>query len=163
MDDVDRCTEVVTQTAGNILRYSSSVIGGTIVMLKISGSFDLMLRLGLMSSGVVLLVAPATIVQSKKKEKARAKHDEAQLETSTFAEERVSAITTVRSFAQEPFEAACFECLADRAVVVRRDLARAEGLFMATLDWTVDSPLTPRPSSRNATATPSISLCGSPS
>lgn len=135
VSDVSTCTLAITKTAGNLLRYTSSVCTGSFMIFQISGR--LLLEFAGMAFTLVPFVAGTSMWQYKKLKRARVGQDEGRVMIQGFATERLAAIKTVKAFSRESHEASTFDAIASAAAAENKTVARAEGFMFGWLDWSV--------------------------
>jgi ABC-type multidrug transport system fused ATPase/permease subunit len=95
INDVEEVEKAVTQSVGNVLRYTSSLVTGTSMILSISGGGMMLAKFAGMSMVLMPVVAIAGAKQNKKVKAARLAGDEQRVESTSFAAERLGAIQTV--------------------------------------------------------------------
>lgn len=137
LQDVDTCAKVMISSAMNLLRYTSSVVCGTVMVAQISSRATL--RFTGMTLAVVPVVAMFSAKQWKGLRRERSKDDALRVDTTAFVLERMSGIQTVRTFAREDHEVSRFTSIAEEAYRMAARVARAEAALYGTLDMMLKS------------------------
>ena len=131
----DQIATVATNTCANLLRGLSSVVGGTFMLLRISP------QLTAAAVSIVPLIGATAMIQNLGKKTRAGELQRRVDETNTWAEERLHHVKTVRVFHRESFEEKSYENLVRSVRDVAVQNARADGIFMASLNLTLTSSL----------------------
>jgi ABC-type multidrug transport system fused ATPase/permease subunit len=123
-DDIGKVSEILTTTLANTIRSACSVSFATLNMIRINPSL-----LGL-SISVVPLIGSAAVVLNKFVKKVSAKQSEVKAQASSFAEERISHIATVKTSCREADEVDRYDQLQLDAARLGRAVSLAKGTFM---------------------------------
>ncbi|CAM9550641.1 unnamed protein product [Chrysoparadoxa australica] len=134
-EDTLTAAKGVTDTLAQGVRYTSSVVNGTLFMLFLSP------KLTLISFGMVPLVGCGAMMYSKYVKRLGAQLFDVTAESAAFAEENISSHTTIQLFTLEKSaeEGYTERMEASDATGVR--LASARGRFMGGLSATINSSL----------------------
>jgi ABC-type multidrug transport system fused ATPase/permease subunit len=139
MQDVEALAVALTSAFGDVFRYTSSVVSGSFL---IRGAFTEGTRaLSLLSLGIGPLMGLTYYVNNKNIRRSTARHDQARLEACNFVSERISSISTVRTFAREGYEVDRFGEAVARLQQTTSSVGLATGVFNGTLDITMKCSL----------------------
>jgi ABC-type multidrug transport system fused ATPase/permease subunit len=133
--DIDVVAETGSETAIDSLRFMSSIVNGTYMLLALSPK---------LLGGTICLVPCFVVVISKfSKYKARVemRHSDASQQASVYAQERLANLTTVHLSNMEEFETTRYSRLLDTSFNLAREVANAQGVFMGGLFFTGSATL----------------------
>eukprot|EP00615_Pteridomonas_danica_P000579 CAMPEP_0114359552 /NCGR_PEP_ID=MMETSP0101-20121206/23107_1 /TAXON_ID=38822 ORGANISM="Pteridomonas danica, Strain PT" /NCGR_SAMPLE_ID=MMETSP0101 /ASSEMBLY_ACC=CAM_ASM_000211 /LENGTH=530 /DNA_ID=CAMNT_0001503161 /DNA_START=225 /DNA_END=1817 /DNA_ORIENTATION=+ len=131
--DVDECTNAITSNFGNVLRFSSSAICGSIMVIRV-GSTASTLRLACLGVSLLVAAVPASLLRKKDLDRTRGQHSYLLTASSERVLEKVRGIRTVVAFGREEFEAEAYGDMADSASRAEEQVSKAEAAYMGTLD-----------------------------
>ncbi|CAE7807664.1 Abcb10 [Symbiodinium sp. CCMP2456] len=133
--DVALCADFILKLQ-NLVRYTSSIVGGTVTMFRASWK---------LSAAVWPLLVTGALHGARAGAKRSAKSAEAlaatREEASAFAEERLQHLDLVRWFCRAEEEAKQFGKLCDASVAIASRSARVRGASHLVLDWAAKSVL----------------------
>ncbi|OLP87250.1 ATP-binding cassette sub-family B member 10, mitochondrial [Symbiodinium microadriaticum] len=133
--DVALCADFILKLQ-NLVRYASSIVGGTVTMFRASWK---------LSAAVWPLLVTGALHGARAGAKRSAKSAEAlaatREEASAFAEERLQHLDLVRWFCRAEEEAQQFGKLCDASVAIASRSARVRGASHLVLDWAAKSVL----------------------
>ena len=133
--EADLLASAITKQFTNLLRGCSSTFGGAALLLSISPKL----------TGAALLIVPVvgtTAMVSRLSTRKRAKAVAAQLAlVNGRADERLKNLRTVKVFGREQYEAERYAELVGQINTLRTNVALSEGVFMGTLNFTLQSSL----------------------
>ncbi|CAE6932764.1 ABCB10 [Symbiodinium natans] len=133
--DVALCADFILKLQ-NLVRYTSSIVGGTVTMFRASWKLSAAVW-PLLVTGA-LHGARAGAKRSAKSAQALAEKRE---EALAFAEERLQHVDLVRWFCRAEAEAKAFRRLCDASVEIASRSARVRGVSHLVLDWAAKSVL----------------------
>ncbi|KAG5189644.1 P-loop containing nucleoside triphosphate hydrolase protein [Tribonema minus] len=134
-EDTEIAADTVTGKAANGMRSASSALNGSIMLLTLSP------RLTLVSIALLPLVGVGAMGYSRRLKRLAARQREDAADASTFAEERLSQLRTVRAFGRERAEAQWYRELCDGSTELARRAASARGAFMGGLSASANASL----------------------
>eukprot|EP00439_Symbiodinium_sp_Y106_P031168 s4915_g3.t1 len=133
--DVALCADFILKLQ-NLVRYTSSIVGGTVTMFRASWKLSAAVW-PLLVTGALHGARAGAKRSAKSAEALAAKREEA----SAFAEERLQHLDLVRWFCRAEEEAKQFGKLCDASVAIASRSARVRGASHLVLDWAAKSVL----------------------
>ncbi|CAE7838921.1 Abcb10 [Symbiodinium sp. CCMP2592] len=133
--DVALCADFILKLQ-NLVRYTSSIVGGTVTMFRASWKLSAAVW-PLLVTGALHGARAGAKRSAKSAEALAAKREEA----SAFAEERLQHLDLIRWFCRAEEEAKQFGKLCDASVAIASRSARVRGASHLVLDWAAKSVL----------------------
>lgn len=127
VEDVNLVAEIGSEKLVNGIRYLSSIMNGSAMLLILSP------KLTLVSFSLVPAVGIGAMCFAMYTKKLQKRHDEMRGRATAFAQERLAGLSTVRLFAMEAKEVETYTNLTNESLGLSRKIASARGLFMGSL------------------------------
>lgn len=125
--DVEASAEVFTTKLADGLRSLSSAVNGTTLLLRLSP------KLTLVSLGLVPIFSAAIFANVMLTRRLVSEQRELEASATSFAQERLVSLTTVKAFAAEVRDLDAYSALLDRSYHLAARVSAAKGLFMGGL------------------------------